>query len=342
MVLGAGFTAVSRRFHGAATATSTCCSWTTSSPWSPQGGAPAAASSASSTRRWVLLPVPLLSPASARGASPVPRVIAAAASSNEPRGLYCGELAQPVRLLFLRQVQLRVQRVHVGRTRRPVCRPGHRDLAEHRRKRPAVVPFHPRARDTVRPRHILTALLTRRQQLVQFLETGPPPVSIGFGSMVSGDRAATLTIVLDALKLAGLRGVLLSGWSEIGAGSDLPNTVFSAPSIPHSWLFPRMAAVVHHGAPSGTSPRPGWHRHFTTQPPIRSYASGRRPLEARSDPKTAPAGPQRRSSTMRAPSSRAAPSESKGKRNPQASPHASLTPEEPHPTSMPSSSRGGR
>jgi sterol 3beta-glucosyltransferase len=89
-------------------------------------------------------------------------------------------------------------------------------------------------------------------ELVQFLEAGPPPVSIGFGSMVSGDRAATLTIVLDALKLAGLRGVLLSGWSEIGAGSDLPKTVFSAPSIPHSWLFPRMAAVVHHGG-AGTT-----------------------------------------------------------------------------------------
>jgi sterol 3beta-glucosyltransferase len=89
-------------------------------------------------------------------------------------------------------------------------------------------------------------------ELVQFLEAGPPPVSIGFGSMVSGDRAATLKVVLDALKIAGLRGVLLSGWSEIGAGSDLPKTVFSAPSIPHSWLFPRMAAVVHHGG-AGTT-----------------------------------------------------------------------------------------
>lgn len=76
--------------------------------------------------------------------------------------------------------------------------------------------------------------------------------AVGFGSMVSGDRAATLKIVLDALKLAGLRGVLLSGWSEIGSGSDLPETVFSAPSIPHSWLFPRMAAVVHHGG-AGTT-----------------------------------------------------------------------------------------
>jgi sterol 3beta-glucosyltransferase len=89
-------------------------------------------------------------------------------------------------------------------------------------------------------------------ELMRFLEAGPPPVSIGFGSMVSADRAATLKIILDALKLAGLRGVLLGGWGEIGAGSDLPRTAFSAPSIPHSWLFPRMAAVVHHGG-AGTT-----------------------------------------------------------------------------------------
>jgi sterol 3beta-glucosyltransferase len=89
-------------------------------------------------------------------------------------------------------------------------------------------------------------------ELVDFLQTGPPPVSIGFGSMVSRDSAATLKIVLGALKLAGLRAVLLSGWSEIGAGSDLPATVFSAPGIPHGWLFPRMAAVVHHGG-AGTT-----------------------------------------------------------------------------------------
>jgi sterol 3beta-glucosyltransferase len=89
-------------------------------------------------------------------------------------------------------------------------------------------------------------------ELARFLQAGPTPVSVGFGSMVSGDPAATLNIVLDALKLAGLRGVLLSGWSQIGAGSDLPETVFSAPSIPHSWLFPRMAAAVHHGG-AGTT-----------------------------------------------------------------------------------------
>jgi sterol 3beta-glucosyltransferase len=33
---------------------------------------------------------------------------------------------------------------------------------------------------------------------------------------------------------------------------DLPDTVFSLDQAPHDWLFPRMAAIVHHGG-SGTT-----------------------------------------------------------------------------------------
>jgi sterol 3beta-glucosyltransferase len=88
--------------------------------------------------------------------------------------------------------------------------------------------------------------------LVDFLEAGERPVSIGFGSMISGDRSATLRTILAALDIAGLRAVVLGGWSEIGAGASLPECVFAAPDIPHSWLLPRVAAVVHHGG-AGTT-----------------------------------------------------------------------------------------
>ncbi len=88
--------------------------------------------------------------------------------------------------------------------------------------------------------------------LLHFLQAGPPPVSIGFGSMASRDAEATLHLVLKALELSGQRGVLLSGWAGIGKGRALPSHVFSVESIPHSWLFPRMAAVVHHGG-AGTT-----------------------------------------------------------------------------------------
>jgi sterol 3beta-glucosyltransferase len=88
--------------------------------------------------------------------------------------------------------------------------------------------------------------------LLHFLQAGPPPVSIGFGSMVSRDAEATLDLVLKALELSGQRGVLLSGWAGLGKSRTLPEHVFSAESLPHSWLFPRMAAVVHHGG-AGTT-----------------------------------------------------------------------------------------
>ena len=88
--------------------------------------------------------------------------------------------------------------------------------------------------------------------LLHFLQAGPPPVSIGFGSMASRDAQATLDLVLQALELSGQRGVLLSGWAGLGKGRTLPEFVFSAESLPHSWLFPRMAAVVHHGG-AGTT-----------------------------------------------------------------------------------------
>lgn len=88
--------------------------------------------------------------------------------------------------------------------------------------------------------------------LARFLAGGPPPVSIGFGSMASRDPRATLNLALRALDLSGQRGVLLSGWAGIGTGCALPGHVFAAGAIPHSWLFPRTAAVVCHGG-AGTT-----------------------------------------------------------------------------------------
>ena len=90
-------------------------------------------------------------------------------------------------------------------------------------------------------------------ELLRFLEDGSPPVSVGFGSMASDDRQATMRLVLEALEMSCQRAVLLSGWGGFGAGGDLPKHVFGAEGLPHSWLFPRMAAVVHHGGAGTTA-----------------------------------------------------------------------------------------
>jgi sterol 3beta-glucosyltransferase len=88
--------------------------------------------------------------------------------------------------------------------------------------------------------------------LTDFLKAGPPPVYIGFGSMVNKDPAAVAELTLKALALSGQRGVLASGWGGLSP-ADLPDNVFMIGSVPHRWLFPQMAAVVHHGGAGTTA-----------------------------------------------------------------------------------------
>jgi UDP:flavonoid glycosyltransferase YjiC (YdhE family) len=87
--------------------------------------------------------------------------------------------------------------------------------------------------------------------LLRFLDTGPPPVFVGFGSMSLRDPARTLDIVLEALARSGQRGVVHAGWGRLGR-RDLPSDVYTIDYAPYDWLFPRMGAVVHHGG-SGTT-----------------------------------------------------------------------------------------
>ena len=89
-------------------------------------------------------------------------------------------------------------------------------------------------------------------ELVAFLEGGPPPVYVGFGSMTAGDAGGTLKMVLKALELSNQRGILLSGWAGLGEDRELPEYAMVVQSVPHSWLFPRVATVVHHGG-AGTT-----------------------------------------------------------------------------------------
>ncbi len=88
--------------------------------------------------------------------------------------------------------------------------------------------------------------------LQAFLEAGEPPVYIGFGSMAGRTPEELARLIVEALARCGRRGVLLTGWGGLNAG-QAPDNVFVAESIPHSWLFPRMAAVVHHGGAGTTA-----------------------------------------------------------------------------------------
>lgn len=87
--------------------------------------------------------------------------------------------------------------------------------------------------------------------LCRFLQDGPPPVFIGFGSMPLRRPERTADAILGALRQSGQRAVLHSGWGGLG-DHLLSDQVFPIDYAPYGWLFPRMAAVVHHGG-SGTT-----------------------------------------------------------------------------------------
>lgn len=82
--------------------------------------------------------------------------------------------------------------------------------------------------------------------LVDFLAAGPPPVCVGFGSMTGGNTAALTELVVGALSRAGQRGLLLTGWGGLQT-KNLPSGFHAVEEAPHEWLFPKVAAVVHHG-----------------------------------------------------------------------------------------------
>lgn len=88
--------------------------------------------------------------------------------------------------------------------------------------------------------------------LAQFVAAGAAPVYIGFGSMASRDPEQMAQIILEAVKIAGVRAVIASGWGGLKA-QKLPADVFLIDSAPHDWLFPKSAAVVHHGGAGTTA-----------------------------------------------------------------------------------------
>ncbi|PKO19293.1 MAG: glycosyltransferase [Chloroflexi bacterium HGW-Chloroflexi-10] len=89
-------------------------------------------------------------------------------------------------------------------------------------------------------------------ELQAFLEAGGPPVYIGFGSMAGNNPEKLAGLVLEALAKSKQRGLILTGWGGLRP-ELLPDNVFVLDAAPHHWLFPRMAAVVHHGGAGTTS-----------------------------------------------------------------------------------------
>jgi len=95
--------------------------------------------------------------------------------------------------------------------------------------------------------------------LMRFLEAGPPPVYVGFGSMPKVRGGNPVTAMLAALAETKTRAILAKGW---GALAEVPasDEIHVVDSVPHDWLFPRCRAVVHHGGAGTTHAGLRWGR----------------------------------------------------------------------------------
>ncbi|KAE9962689.1 hypothetical protein BLS_010125, partial [Venturia inaequalis] len=92
------------------------------------------------------------------------------------------------------------------------------------------------------------------EELAKFLKDGPPPVYIGFGSIVVDDPNKFTQLIFEAVRLAGVRALVSKGWGGFGGGEiEIPTNIFMLENTPHDWLFPQVAAAVHHGGAGTTA-----------------------------------------------------------------------------------------
>jgi sterol 3beta-glucosyltransferase len=88
--------------------------------------------------------------------------------------------------------------------------------------------------------------------LTQYLQAGPPPVCISFGSMVNAEAEHIHQILCEALEKRHERAIFLTGWGAFHPAAQ-SETVLHLAAAPHSWLLPRCKAVIHHGGAGTTA-----------------------------------------------------------------------------------------
>jgi sterol 3beta-glucosyltransferase len=88
--------------------------------------------------------------------------------------------------------------------------------------------------------------------LTEFLAAGDPPVFISFGSIPSADPDADVLLMMQSARRAGRRVVIRPshGWS---GAEDSAEDAYLLREAPYRWLFPQMAAIIHHGGAGTTA-----------------------------------------------------------------------------------------
>ncbi|PVH82903.1 glycosyltransferase family 1 protein [Cadophora sp. DSE1049] len=90
-------------------------------------------------------------------------------------------------------------------------------------------------------------------ELDAFLRAGPPPIYIGFGSIVMENAEKMTQTIMEAVKSCGVRAIVSEGWSKLGKGAEPDPDILFIGDCPHEWLFKHVTAVIHHGGAGTTA-----------------------------------------------------------------------------------------
>jgi sterol 3beta-glucosyltransferase len=88
--------------------------------------------------------------------------------------------------------------------------------------------------------------------LTDFLKAGPPPIYIGFGSIVIDNPTNLTQTLFKVISTLNVRALISKGWGGLSSQST-PENIFFIDNVPHDWLFPRVQIVVHHGGAGTTA-----------------------------------------------------------------------------------------
>lgn len=89
-------------------------------------------------------------------------------------------------------------------------------------------------------------------ELSTFLDAGEPPVYVGFGSMPMRESADVARVAVEAVRAQGRRVLVGQGWAGLALIDDQDDCL-AVGDVNHQALFPRVAAVVHHGGAGTTT-----------------------------------------------------------------------------------------
>jgi hypothetical protein len=91
-------------------------------------------------------------------------------------------------------------------------------------------------------------------EIYRFLNAGPTPIYVGFGSIVVDNPVKLTNIVFKAVQKTGQRALISKGWGGLGAGEvDVPDNILIIGNCPHDWLFRQVSCVIHHGGAGTTA-----------------------------------------------------------------------------------------